>query len=40
VNTLTAKGIDLNSDEVQDSVSDQDTEWQPDSNSDCDGCKL
>lgn len=36
VNTLTAKGVDLNV-EVLDNV---DTEWQPDSNSDCEGCKL
>jgi len=36
VNTLTAKGVDLNV-EVLDNV---DTEWQPDSNSECEGCRL
>lgn len=36
VNTLTAKGVDLNV-EVVDNT---ETEWQPDSSGDCEGCKL
>lgn len=38
VNTLTAKGVELNVDEVV--VEDTSGEWQPEANSDCSGCKL
>ena len=37
VNTLTAKGLDLNVDETLLGKSD---EYQPDANSDCEGCKM
>lgn len=38
VNTKTAKGIDLNSSEVVESS--EEVEFQPESNSDCEGCQL
>lgn len=38
VNTKTAKGIDLNSSEVVESS--EDVDFQPESNSDCEGCQL
>lgn len=38
VNTKTAKGIDLNSSEVV--KSSEDADFQPESNSDCEGCQL
>lgn len=37
VNTLTAKGVDLNVDEV---IADDSTEWQPEANADCEECKM
>ena len=36
MNTLTAKGIDLNIE----SVEDEDAEYQPDANSECENCKM
>lgn len=37
VNTLTAKGVDLNVDEV---TTDDSAEWQPEANADCEECKM
>lgn len=37
VNTLTAKGVDLNVDEI---VTDSSSEWQPEANADCEECKM